>query len=81
MKSFGKNLLISSCSILERISAIKLVSVVVVVVDSSNLNPGGKNLETSSVLMLLGMGLLLGRLEGLLKTGRSGIADGLKIRN
>ena len=58
-----------------------MLAVVVVVVDSSNLNPGGKNLETSSVLMLLGMGLLLGRLEGLLKTGRSGIADGLKIKN
>ena len=78
LKSFGKNFLISSSSILERISAIKLVSVVVVVVDSSNLNPGGKNLDTSSVLMLVGMGLLLGKLEGLLKTGRSGKEEGLK---
>ena len=42
-KSFGKSLAKSSCSILDRISWIKLVSVVVVVVVSSNLKSRKKN--------------------------------------
>jgi len=51
-KSFGKSLAKSSCSILDKISLIKLVSVVVLVVLSSILKPGGKNLFTSSVRIL-----------------------------
>ena len=51
-KSLGKRAFRSSCSILDKISRIKLVSVVVLVVVSSNLKPGGKNDFTSSCLIL-----------------------------
>ena len=46
LKSLGKRL--SSISMLDKISEIKLVSVVVLVVVSSILNPGGKKADTSS---------------------------------
>jgi hypothetical protein len=46
LKSLGKRL--SSISMLDKISEIKLVSVVVLVVVWSMLNPGGKNADTSS---------------------------------
>lgn len=46
LKSLGKRL--SSISMLDKISEIKLLSVVVLVVVSSNLNPGGKKADTSS---------------------------------
>ena len=71
LKSLGNKL--SSISTLLKISAIKLVSVVVLVVVESNLYPGGKNLDTSSERMLAGdflRGLLpkLGLLSDSLKS-------------
>ena len=65
-KSLGNKAFRSSCSILDKISRIKLVSVVVLVVVSSNLKPGGKNDFTSSCLILsiVSSGLLLNGLEG-----------------
>ena len=82
-KSLGKSLAKSSCSILDKISSIKLVSVVVVVVDSSNLKPGGKNLLTSSCLILeiLVLGLLnvLGGFLLLKPLGNSELTSSLGI--
>ena len=57
-KSSGKSFSRSSCSMLDKISSIKLASVLVLVVDSSNLNPGGRNLDTSSETIFVVAGFL-----------------------
>ena len=60
LKSLGKSLARSSCSMLDKMSSMRLLSVVVLVVDSSSLNPAGKNFDTSSWTIEV-------ELEGLLK--------------
>ena len=58
LKSSGKSFSRSSCSMLDKISSIKLASVLVLVVDSSNLNPGGRNFDTSSETIFVVAGFL-----------------------